>query len=90
MLRIACSYCGRRAQAEFVFERALDAVLPLDATPEAAVQHIYARENPQGWSWELWRHSGGCGAWLKLHRHTVSHEIAAVEALAAPGPDVGG
>ncbi len=87
MLRIACPYCGRRAQAEFVFERALDAILPLDATTEAAVRHLYARENPKGWSWELWRHSAGCGAWLKLHRHTISHQIAAVELLAAAGLD---
>ena len=87
MLRIACPYCGRRAQAEFVFERALDAILPLDATPDVAIQHLYARDNPKGWSWELWRHSAGCGAWLKLHRHTVSHQIAAVEALAPQSQD---
>lgn len=87
MLRIACPYCGRRAQAEFAFERALDAILPLDATPQAAVEHLYARENPKGWSWELWRHTAGCGAWLKLHRHSVTHQVAAVEALAASGHD---
>ena len=82
MLRIDCPYCGRRAQAEFTFDRALDAILPLDATPQAAVEHLFARENPKGWSWELWRHTAGCGAWLKLHRHSVTHQIAAVEALA--------
>ena len=84
MLRIACPYCGRRAQAEFVFERALDAILPLDATTAVAIQRLYARENPKGWSWEIWCHSAGCGAWLKLHRHTVTHQIAAVEPLASP------
>ena len=82
MLRIDCPYCGRRAQAEFVFERALDAILPLDATPEAAVQTLYARTNPKGWTWEIWRHTAGCGAWLRLHRHSVSHEIAAVDTVA--------
>ena len=85
MLRIDCPYCGRRAQAEFAFDRALDAILPLDATPRAAVEHLFARDNPKGWSWELWRHTAGCGAWLKLHRHTVTHQIAAVETLAARG-----
>lgn len=83
MLRIDCPYCGHRAQAEFVFERALDAILPLDATPEVAVAHLFARENPKGWSWELWRHTAGCGAWLKLHRHSVSHQIAAVATFEA-------
>ena len=87
MLRIPCPYCGRRAQAEFVFERALDAILPLDAPLEVAVERLFARENPKGWSWELWRHSAGCGAWLKLHRHSVTHEVAAVVALATT--DVG-
>ena len=82
MLRIDCPYCGHRAQAEFVFERALDAILPLDATPEIAVERLYARINPKGWSWELWRHTAGCGAWLKLHRHAVSHRLAAVETFA--------
>jgi sarcosine oxidase, subunit delta len=82
MLRIDCPHCGRRAQAEFVFERALDAILPLDSTLEVAVATLYARKNPKGWSWELWRHSAGCGAWLKLHRHSVSHQIDAVEMLA--------
>jgi sarcosine oxidase, subunit delta len=82
MLRIDCPYCGRRAQAEFVFERALEAVLPLDATPDVAVQTLYARTNPKGWSWELWRHTAGCGAWLKLHRHSVSHEVSAVHTVA--------
>ena len=85
MLRIACPYCGRRAQAEFVFERALDAIMPLDATPQAAIDHLYARQNSKGWSGELWRHTAGCGAWLKLHRHSVTHEVATVEAFVAAG-----
>ena len=81
MLLVACPFCGPRAQAEFVFDRALDAILPLDATPDEAVARLYARENPRGWSWELWRHAAGCGAFLRLHRHTVTHEVGAVDAL---------
>ena len=81
MLLLACPHCGPRAQAEFAFDRALDAVLPLDATPEDAVARLYARDNPRGWSWELWRHTAGCGAFLRLRRHTVTHEVQAVEAL---------
>jgi heterotetrameric sarcosine oxidase delta subunit len=81
MLRIVCPHCGPRAQVEFVFDRALDAVLSLDASPAEAVSRLYERDNPRGWSWELWRHTAGCGAWLKLHRHTVTHEIDIVETI---------
>ncbi len=81
MLLIACPHCGPRAQAEFEFDRAMDSVLPLEAVLQAAVMRLYERENPKGWSWELWRHSAGCGVFLKLHRHTVTHQIAAVELL---------
>jgi len=81
MLLVDCPHCGPRAQAEFVFDRALDAVLPLEATTDEAVARLYARENPRGWSWELWRHTAGCGAFLRLHRHTVTHQIQAIEAL---------
>jgi sarcosine oxidase subunit delta len=81
MLRITCPHCGPRAQAEFAFDRALDAILPLGASPEEAVGRLYTRDNPKGWSWELWRHTAGCGVFLKLHRHTVTHEIAAVVEL---------
>ena len=81
MLRIPCPYCGFRAQAEFVFDRAAEAILRLDPSPDQAVVRLYERENPKGWSWELWRHAAGCGAWLKLRRNTVSHAIDAVETL---------
>jgi sarcosine oxidase subunit delta len=58
----------------------MDAVLPLDATPEAAARILYQRDNPRGFSDELWRHTHGCRAWLRLTRHTASHEITAVVA----------
>ena len=81
MLLITCPHCGPRAQAEFEFDRAVDSMLPLDATPQEAVTRLYERDNFKGWSWELWRHSAGCGVFLKLQRHTVTHEIAVVELL---------
>lgn len=83
MQLIACPHCGPRAQAEFEFDRAMDSVLALDASTEDAVARLYQRENPKGWSWELWRHSAGCGVFLKLHRHTVTHEISEVSLLEA-------
>jgi sarcosine oxidase subunit delta len=63
---------------EFVYERTLDAILPLDATPADAARILYQRLNPRGVSQELWRHTLGCRAWLRVTRHTVTHEISAV------------
>ena len=34
---------------------------------------------------ELWYHGGGCRAWLKVRRNTVTHEIFSVEAAAGAG-----
>jgi heterotetrameric sarcosine oxidase delta subunit len=77
MLLITCPYCGPRALAEFAFERPAESIAPLDATPEAAAQRLYTRENPRGRSSELWRHAYGCRAWLRVERDTATHEIAA-------------
>ena len=79
MQLIACPHCGPRAQAEFEFDRAMDSVLALDASTEDAVARLYERENPKGWSWELWRHSAGCGVFLKLYldRHNSEPFITA-------------
>jgi heterotetrameric sarcosine oxidase delta subunit len=85
MMLIACPYCGPRAHVEFSYERTMDAILPLDVTPEDAARILYQRENPRGFSDELWRHTHGCRAWLRLTRHTGSHEIAAV----VPWPTAG-
>jgi sarcosine oxidase subunit delta len=80
MMLIACPHCGPRAHVEFVYERTLDAILPLDATPADAARILYRRDNPRGPSRELWRHALGCRGWLRLTRHTASHEITEVVA----------
>ena len=76
MFLITCPYCGPRSQAEFVYERAVEAVAHPDASPAETVAALYTRTNPREFSWELWRHAYGCRAWLKLNRHRVTHEIA--------------
>jgi heterotetrameric sarcosine oxidase delta subunit len=81
MFLIACPYCGPRAQAEFVYERTLDSIVPLDADAETAIRTLYTRTNPRGVSRELWRHIYGCRAWLEISRHTVTHEISAVSVM---------
>ena len=85
MLNIACPHCGPRAQSEFVYERTADSVVPLDADPEVAVAALFTRTNPKGWDEEIWRHTHGCGSWLLMRRHRVSHAIEWVRPI---GPEV--
>lgn len=84
MLLITCPHCGPRAQAEFDYERTLDAIVQPDADPAAAMETLFTRANPRGVDEELWRHTYGCRAWLALTRHRVSHEITAIRAI---GPE---
>jgi sarcosine oxidase subunit delta len=83
MLLIACPHCGPRALAEFTFERPVESIIPLDATPQAAMDRLYTRDNPRGPSRELWRHAYGCRAWLTLTRDTSTHAITDVALIEA-------
>jgi heterotetrameric sarcosine oxidase delta subunit len=80
MMLIACPHCGPRAHVEFAYGRTLDAILPLDSSPEVASRVLYQRDNPRGLSEELWRHTFGCRSWLRVTRHKVTHEITGVVA----------
>ncbi len=84
MMQIACPHCGPRAQAEFIYERTVDSVVSLDATPDAAMKALFTRTNPRGADQEIWRHSFGCRAWMIVSRHRVTNEIAAIRAV---GPE---
>ena len=84
MMLINCPHCGPRAQAEFVFERTLDSVVTLDASPEDAMNTLFTRGNPRGFDDEIWRHTFGCRAWLVMTRHRVTNEISNVRAV---GPE---
>ena len=81
MMLIPCPHCGPRAQEEFVYERPVDAVVPLDAAPDAAIATLYARANPRGAAEEIWRHSHGCRGWLLIRRDRVTHAIEWVRAI---------
>jgi sarcosine oxidase subunit delta len=83
MFLITCPYCGPRSQAEFVYERAVEAVARPTDTPEATIAALYTRTNARDYSWELWRHAYGCRGWLKMRRHVVTHEIAETHAVEA-------
>ena len=84
MLQISCPHCGPRAQAEYVFERTVDSVVGLDATPEAAMATLFTRANPRGVDDEIWRHTYGCRAWMIVSRDRVTNEIDAIRAV---GPE---
>ena len=84
MLLITCPHCGPRAQAEFVYERTVDAIVQPDANPAEAMAALFTRANPRGLDEELWRHTFGCRAWLVMTRHRVTHEIDAIRAI---GPE---
>ncbi len=84
MMQITCPHCGPRAQAEFIYERTVDSVVPLAAAPEDAMAILFARTNPRGVDDEIWRHTYGCRAWMVITRHRVTHVIEAVRAV---GPE---
>lgn len=84
MLLIPCPHCGPRAQAEFIYERTMDSVVPLDAEPDTAMEKLFTRTNPRGVDEELWRHSYGCRAWMTVSRNRVTNEILSVRGI---GPE---
>ena len=84
MMLIDCPCCGKRAQAEFVYERTLDSIVTIDMPAAEAVARLYARTNPRGEDRDLWRHSFGCRQWIVLRRNRRTHAIAAADHY-APG-----
>jgi heterotetrameric sarcosine oxidase delta subunit len=88
MLRIPCPHCGPRDHVEFSYggdasRRRPDTAGPVDdATWD---DYLYFRSNPAGDHVEYWQHTLGCRLWLKVTRHTVTHQIRSVEAPALGG-----
>jgi methylglutamate dehydrogenase subunit B len=90
MLRIHCPWCGPRDESEFRYRGDASSERPgPGASPEEFARFTYERANPLGWHLEWWLHVGGCRQLLKVCRHTLTHEIAAVgrpgDALKVPG-----
>jgi len=84
MMLIPCPHCGPRAQSEFVYERTVDSVVPLDAPTDEAMTMLFTRNNPRGVDDEIWRHTYGCRAWMVVTRHRVTNEISECRAI---GPE---
>jgi heterotetrameric sarcosine oxidase delta subunit len=87
MLRITCPHCGERDEIEFRYRGDARRARPAAGTDLADfTAYVFERDNPLGWHVEWWLHVGGCRRLLKLVRHTLSHEVAAVLSPDEPAP----
>lgn len=86
MLRIPCPYCGVRDFTEFVYGGDASSQFPdlADADIDRWTRFVMFRDNPKAMHKEYWQHRSGCGQWLRVERHTVSHAIESV----SPARDV--
>ena len=76
-MRLPCPHCGSRDIREFDYmghALALERPAP-DAGAQVWDDYVHNRDNPAGETRDLWYHGMGCGAWLVVHRNTVTHEI---------------
>jgi methylglutamate dehydrogenase subunit B len=86
-MRIKCPYCGEREASEFAYLGAADPRRPDpvgEGAAEAFYDYVYLRENPAGILAELWYHTSGCHAWLRVERDTRTHVIHSVAYVSAP------
>ena len=90
-MRLTCPLCGPRDRREFTYFGAEDYLHrpAADAPPEAWDRYLHLRDNPAGPTRDLWYHEQGCASWLLVSRNTVTHEITAVEPLAADDAKAG-
>jgi sarcosine oxidase subunit delta len=79
MIRIDCPWCGTRDETEFAYRGDATVSRPdADAPIEAFHDFVYQRANPRGWHVEWWYHAAGCRRFLKVVRHTMTHEVHSV------------
>jgi heterotetrameric sarcosine oxidase delta subunit len=75
-MRITCPHCGERDRREFTYQGAakiLNRPSP-DAGNDAWADYVHLRDNPAGETRDMWYHDP-CGAWLVVHRNSVTHEV---------------
>jgi heterotetrameric sarcosine oxidase delta subunit len=91
-MKIPCPLCGPRDRREFYYYGSPDYLSPVaaDADLDALDNQLFLRDNIAGQVQDLWYHEGGCAAWLKVTRNTVTHAVLGAElvmgAQAAPKP----
>jgi|LauGreSuBDMM15SN_2_FD.fasta_scaffold580804_1 sarcosine oxidase subunit delta len=89
-MKIPCPLCGPRDRREFYYYGSPDYLSPVgqDADLDALDNQLFLRDNIAGQVQDLWYHEGGCAAWLKVTRNTISHAVLGAElvigAQAAP------
>ena len=85
-MRITCPFCGARDVGEFSYLGDASLTRPQANAPQDEMfDYVYLRDNIAGEMDESWYHGGGCRAWLKIRRNTLTHEILAVAAAAGAG-----
>ena len=83
---INCPLCGTRPLEEFTCRGDATPTRPAEqAALQDWVDYVYVRDNPKGLHREHWRHHAGCGAWLNIERHTVTHEITQIDLAGKAG-----
>ena len=91
MLQIPCPWCGVRDEVEFRYRGDAGVARPPANAPLAAFNaYVYLRANPCGWHREWWLHHAGCRMVFQVERHTLTHELRAVEAAERSGADTDG
>ena len=91
-MKIPCPLCGPRDRREFYYYGSPDYLSPVgqDADLDALDNQLFLRDNIAGQVQDLWYHEGGCAAWLKVTRNTITHAVLGAElvmgAQAAPKP----
>jgi len=80
-MKIPCPLCGPRDRREFYYYGSPDYLSPVeqDADLDALDNQLFLRDNIAGEVQDLWYHEGGCTAWLKVTRNTVTHAVLAAE-----------
>jgi heterotetrameric sarcosine oxidase delta subunit len=77
---IPCPCCGPRDAGEFSYGGDATLGRPDDsANLDAWCAYVYLRANARGPHLEYWQHTGGCRAWLRARRDTVTHEVQGAE-----------
>ena len=77
---ITCPYCGPRDAGEYTYQGDGSRVRPDPSSTDQAAwnEYVYDRLNPAGEHHEIWQHSGGCRAHLKVTRNTLTHAVTEV------------
>jgi methylglutamate dehydrogenase subunit B len=77
-VRIQCPFCGERDVSEFTYLGDATRTRPDPVASDVEARFftaVYLRDNPDGPHEELWYHTSGCRGWLRVRRHTLTHQI---------------